>query len=174
MLLNKLKKIVSARPIIYEYALSAAEVQAALYKVFRTQNQLHTAFDITGGFISDTEFEYDLITATETSGIKITFPMRGTIILLAEDHTKIILNIRSKFYTLLLLALFAVAALISLIVFFTNWEFKFLIFFGGLIFLAPMLLRIYLNAVSSALKIRYRKYLHNAILEAYRQKHYGK
>lgn len=172
MLFNKIKNLLSAKLIIYEYALPATEVKDCLFQLFKSRNELHWEYDIIGGFVSEMEFKFDLITVADTDGFKITFPMFGTIIPLDAERSQIVLQIQSKFYAVLLLSFLGLLATVSLLLFFTNGEFKFLYWFTGVIIIGPFLLNSYVNAVSSALKLRYKKYLHNALLEAYRKKYY--
>lgn len=168
MFFNKTKSLLSAKPIVYEYALSAAEVRDCLWQLFRTGNELHETYDITGGFISETEFKYNLIGFADV----ITFPVLGTIVPVDETHCKIILKIQSRFSVVLLLSLWGLLAIINLVLFFIKESFENIYWFTGLVILGPFLINSYVNAVSSALKLRYKKYLHQAILETYRNKHY--
>ena len=172
MLLNYFKNLITPKIITYEYALSAAEVKDALYKVFKTKNEQHLEFDINGGFISETEFEYNLEYNTTLRGIKA-FPMYGVVMPKNDKTTYITLTSQTKFTGNFLLIIIGLIALISLILFFTNGDIKFLFLFLAMLFLAPRILRLYIDSLNSALLIRYNKYLHNAILEAYRTKHYG-
>ena len=173
MFLNYLKNLINAKPVTYEYALSDWEVKEALFQVSRKGNKQQEEFDVIGYFISETEFKYNLINIFDTNGIGITFPMHGTITPIDEKRTKIILQPRIKPYALGLFSVSGLMAITSLVLFFINGEIKFLFWFLAIAIIAPLLLRLYISSVKSALLIRYKKFLHNAILEAYRSKNYN-
>ena len=172
MIINYLKNLLTAKQLIYEYALSAREVKKAMVEISKAGNEKNLEFDVIGSFISETEFEYNLINIFDTNGIGITFPMRGTLAPIDEDHSKIILQPRLKIYVLVLLSFSALLAIINLVFLMIHPETKYLFGFLSFTILSPLLIRLYINSVSSALFIRYKKYMHNAILEAYRSKNY--
>ena len=172
MVFDYIKKIVTQKTVTYDYALSAKEVSDALDEIFINNNKQPLDYDINGGFISETEFEYNLKNGTTFRGLK-TFPMYGIIKSQSDKTATLTLESQSKFTGYGFLSIIGIIALISLILFFINWDTKSLFLFLGMVFLAPRILSMYIKSINSALLIRYKKFLHNSILEAYRTKNYN-
>ena len=170
MLFDYFKKIVTPKRVTYNYTLSAKEVSEALYEIFINKKQADD-YDISGGFISENEFEYHLKNGPTFRGLQ-TFPMYGIIISQADNTAKLTLESKSKFTAYGFLIISGIIAFISLILFIIHWDIKSLLLFLGMVFLAPRIIRMYIESVNSALLIRYKKYLHNGILEAFRLKNY--
>jgi hypothetical protein len=150
--------------ISFDYSLPRHEVIHRIKKELEQKETLMNGIDFTGGFTSDNEFKYDLISYAMTYGAKYSATMYGKVESVGENLTRVELTPKNSFGIYFLLFLSLAGSLISLMSFVNSSGIKNFLFFLGFLFLGYWITPGISNTSISALKLRYRMYLEKEIL----------